>query len=206
MTGPDLLWYVAYGSNLCEERFACYLAGGRPPGARRTYGGARDRSAPRGRRPVRLDQALWFGGESRVWGGGSALLGHRATPRDEDRAYGRAYLITVDQFEDVVAQENGGRAGQLELAMLLERADTGRPIRVPTAHRYDTLVALGTLEQRPLITVTTALPDVSPDHANPPSTAYRGLVATGLRQSWSLADAVIERYLDRAAARSAPGR
>ena len=40
----DPVWYVAYGSNLRAARFGCYLAGGRPDGACRTYDGCRDRT------------------------------------------------------------------------------------------------------------------------------------------------------------------
>jgi hypothetical protein len=31
----DLVWYVAYGSNMRAARFGCYISGGRPRGARR---------------------------------------------------------------------------------------------------------------------------------------------------------------------------
>ena len=43
----DPVWYVAYGSNMSAARFGCYISGGRPPGARRTYLGCRDQSPPR---------------------------------------------------------------------------------------------------------------------------------------------------------------
>ena len=35
--GPVQVWYASYGSNLARDRFLCYLEGGRPKGATRTY-------------------------------------------------------------------------------------------------------------------------------------------------------------------------
>ena len=46
LSTDDPVWYVAYASNLCADRLRCYLAGGRPPGSRRTYQGGRDPSPP----------------------------------------------------------------------------------------------------------------------------------------------------------------
>ena len=36
-----LIWYASYGSNLSAERFAYYLAGGRPAGDTNLRGGSR---------------------------------------------------------------------------------------------------------------------------------------------------------------------
>ena len=43
------VFYAAYGSNLCAERFGCYLSGGRPPGLARTH--TRGRVIPARLRP-----------------------------------------------------------------------------------------------------------------------------------------------------------
>lgn len=43
MTEP-LVWYAAYGSNLAAARFRCYVVGGRPAGAARTYPERRGRA------------------------------------------------------------------------------------------------------------------------------------------------------------------
>ena len=67
----DPVWYVAYGSNLRAARFACYLAGGRPDGACRTYEGCRDRPRPAATSPSGCRAAWRFAGASRTWRGGS---------------------------------------------------------------------------------------------------------------------------------------
>ena len=69
-----LVWYVAYGSNLSQDRFACYVAG-RPAGGRPAQlPGCRDRTPPREIVGLPAPGPLRFGGLSRVWGGGLAFL------------------------------------------------------------------------------------------------------------------------------------
>src|SRR6266516_3153562 len=97
----ELIWYVAYGSNLASERFRCYLAGGRPAGARRRYDGCRDTRPPRAGRAVELPGGIFFALRSRVWGGGMAFY----DPALPGRAAAHAYLLTRGQFADVLAQE-----------------------------------------------------------------------------------------------------
>ena len=97
-----LVWYVAYGSNLSQDRFACYLQGGRPAGARRSYPGCRDRTPPREVVGLRLPGRIGFGGISRVWGGGLAFL----DPESADgEVVARGYLIGSDQLDEVHSLE-----------------------------------------------------------------------------------------------------
>jgi hypothetical protein len=42
VTRTTLVWYAAYGSDLDADRFRCYLHGGCPPGATRTYPGVHE--------------------------------------------------------------------------------------------------------------------------------------------------------------------
>lgn len=147
-------WYLAYGSNLHEERFTCYLAGGRPADARRTYAGARDRTLPRRSVPVRAPGRLLFAGQSLVWGGGVAVL-------EADRpgeVAGRAYLLTREQVDDVVAQEVGGGSGL-----------------------YDSVVDLPELDGHPVRTLSTRRAAVEPA---PPATAYLRRVVHGLVETF----------------------
>ena len=96
-----LVWYVAYGSNLSQDRFACYVQGGQPAGARRSYPGCRDRTPPREVVGLRLPGRVRFGGLSRVWGGGLAFL----DPERDAEVVARGYLIGVDQLDEVFALE-----------------------------------------------------------------------------------------------------
>lgn len=103
-------WYVSYGSNMCLERFRCYLEGGCPPGGRRTYAGARDPAPPRASSPYWLDGGAYFAMRSRTWGGGMAFL----DPASPGRTPARAYLVTRAQLDDVIAQEAGHYESMVE--------------------------------------------------------------------------------------------
>jgi hypothetical protein len=167
----ELVWYAAYGSNLCAARLACYLEGGTPLGARRATPGARDPRPPRDWRRVDLPHPLWFGGPSRTWRGGPAFL-------DVERpgtAVGRAWLVTRGQLADVVAQENGRPAGSVDLPDPLV---AGGGVVLPGA-AYGRVVALAPVDGRPCLTATY--------HRRPdgraPDPAYLALVAAGLAET-----------------------
>lgn len=167
--GPhDLVWYVAYGSNLCAERLACYLAGGTPAGGRRATAGARDPRPPRTWRRVALPHGLWFGGPSHTWRGGPAFL----DVEHPGAAVGRAWLVTRAQLEDVVAQENGLPAG----AVVVDGRTLGDGGVVVPGAPYGRLVALASPDDRPAATVTY----VSRPAGRAPDPAYLDLVRTGL--------------------------
>jgi hypothetical protein len=90
-----LVWYAGYGSNLKRSRFESYV------------NGCRDRSVPRCDRPIELSYELYFAGHSDTWGGAPAFIRRSS---GNVRAYGRMYLISHSQFNDVVRQENGRKA------------------------------------------------------------------------------------------------
>lgn len=146
---PDRVWYTAYGSNLHRDRLTCYLAGGRPPGARRSYPGCRDHSPPLATVPVLLPGQLYFALESKTWTGGMAFY----DPFDEGELPARAYLLTAEQFADIAAQEMYRAPGtDLDLTGVLR---TGRAQLGPG--RYETLVCPGQLDGHPMLTFTAAM-------------------------------------------------
>jgi hypothetical protein len=165
-----LRWYVSYGSNLHAARLGCYLAGGRPPGGRVTNPGARDAAPPRVDRRVDLDDALLFGGPSSNWHGGPAYL-DTDTP---GHTIARAWLLTHEQFEDVVAQENRIPPGALTVPDELVH-DGG--VLLPDA-RYGRVVALPPIDDVPAVTFTYV--DRPPPRA--PDPRYLDLLHAGLRE------------------------
>lgn len=179
------LWYAAYGSNMARDRIGCYLTGGRPPGAARTYPGARDATVPRDVRPVRLAGEVYFAWESPTWGGGIAFY----DPDREGRSAGVAYRLTLSQFSDVAAQEMRRDPGaDLDLDRLWE---TGRHVLGPG--RYESLHVVGRIDDLPVVTFTasTALPP------NPPEAAYLATMARGLADAHGWAPGEIADYLLR---------
>jgi hypothetical protein len=193
------VWYASYGSNLARERFLCYLRGGRPEGATRTYPGARDRSDPQGDEPLVLPGTVVFGWRSPTWGGGIAFYdADRRDPPDRGRAevYARAYLLTEGQFADVAAQEMHRPPGEdLDLTHVLERA---RHSYGPG--RYETLHLVGQLRGDPVLTFTATDPSTLERH--PPAAAYLALMAQGLVESHGLS---LEEAADHLATRPGAG-
>ena len=182
----QLVWYASYGSNLSKPRFECYLRGGRPPGANRTYPGCRDGTAPVDDRPFVAHGSISFAWESPTWGGGIAFY----DPASPGRALCRAYLITASQFADVAAQEMHRAPSQdLELRDLLA---SGRLMLGPG--RYETLHVIGQIEKRPVITFTHP-ESAGPLPANPPSARYLAMLMGGLAQSHEMSDEQIVHYL-----------
>lgn len=181
----DRLWYVAYGSNLASARFTCYLVGGRPLDGLRSYPGCRDATEPTANRAVLIQGAISFTGVSSVWGGGSAVY----DPRPSSQVAGRAYLLTTGQLSDIAAQEMHRLPdADLELGQLL----TARSHRVGPG-RYETLLHVGTLDGRPMVTITATSP--SEGTLNAPSAAYLRVIADGLRETHGWGARRIGTYL-----------
>jgi hypothetical protein len=84
----EVVWYVAYGSNLSRDRFRDYVAD------------------PLDDRPTTIEHPVWFGGESVIWTGGRAYLDHEPEPGRTTLA--RAWLLDAGQWDVLHARENGG--------------------------------------------------------------------------------------------------
>lgn len=184
------VWYAAYGSNLCRERFLRYLTGGPVPEApRRTQSGARDPSPPMADRACALPHPLYFAGVSKTWGGGGVAYLDVDQPAEE-ATLGRLWKVTLEQLEDVYRQENR-EAGVLRIDLEALRASIS--LR-PSSGPYGRLVLLDHLHGLPVITFTS--PSRRTD-SNPPHDSYRRIIARGLQETWSLDAGDAAEYLDR---------
>jgi hypothetical protein len=183
VSGTDLVWYVAYGSNLASHRLRYYLVGGRPLGGRRTYVGARNPSEPRLTRPVELPGGVHFAGESLAWGGGIAFYDGGAS----GRVFARAYLLEHTQVSDVVAQETR-RAPGTDLDLIAPRVHECCQLG---GSAYDLALRLDDLEDHPAVTIT------SSSFAEPtsPSPAYLGWICRGLYETFGWTPSQARDYL-----------
>jgi hypothetical protein len=176
-----LVWYAAYGSNLSRARFGFYLRGGTPEGASHVYPGSRDASDPLDDRPWEIQRELVFGGTSRTWGGGVASV----DPDSQTSSKARLYLITADQFGDVVAQENWLPPGSVNATV------AGDETVIGVEHMYGLVLALGSVDDHPVLTFT--------QHRglsrSRPSPAYLHHIAEGLREAHGMTSADIVDYL-----------
>ncbi|MDT0202138.1 histone deacetylase [Nocardioides sp. AE5] len=195
------LWYVSYGSNMCLARLRCYLEGGRPPGAKVTYAGARDATLPRQDAAVMLPGRLYFAGESPVWGGGVAFYDHSSPAAAASRTPARAWRITTAQFADVAAQEmHRLPTADDPLERILLGPLPGGQHRVGPGN-YETLVHLGERDGLAMYTFTSPHGYDAVPHTRP-SAAYLAMLAEGLREAhgWSQAQVTdhFARLLGRA--------
>ena len=213
------VWYACYGSNLRRDRFLAYIEGGPVPDGEGAQVGSVDPSPPRIDWPYLTGWDLQFAFHSARWGGGVAYLAqsNRATlPRDARDAVKRGtmcrlYLLSHDQFVDVLIQENDGDPkadpGLRETVsrFVTESRDTpadGRllPDGVLATGWYRRLVSLGHRDEKPILTFTTER-DVD---FSAPSASYLKTIALGLLEAYpQLTTDELTDYLARCA-RSSP--
>ena len=56
---PEYVWYASYGSNMCIERFLCYIRGGAVDGMQGTCLGCADKTLPLKSKRVMLPHELY---------------------------------------------------------------------------------------------------------------------------------------------------
>ena len=183
------MWYAAYGSNLFEYRFSYYREGGSLPGTSRTYPGFRDPTPPVATRPLTLPGTVYFAGDSPVWTGGTAFYARKPAHGWPAGAAVRGYLITPEQFGDLLAQEMHRQPGDTPGPDLDEVLDTG-VTRVGDG-RYETVLHVADVAGYPVLTFTAPCDadDVEPSR---PAPRYLSMLAAGLREShgWSRSEVV----------------
>ncbi len=176
---PAYVWYATFGSGLSRQNFNCLITGGRPPEADHDCRGCRDKHLPLKNTFLSLPYDLYFAGESSIWGGGGlATLG--TTLNKKAHTIARAYLITVEQLEDIAAQENMQTAPiRLPLAMAIR--DGHVTIKNVTGKRlYDELMYCRLEGGVPVFTLTSLRKQ---DEHTLPSGLYTKLLCKGLSQN-----------------------
>ncbi|WP_157556651.1 histone deacetylase [Nocardia acidivorans] len=137
-----------------------------------------------------LPGAVYFGGESSVWGGGMAFYAPEPPTGWPRTAAARGYLLTAGQFADLVAQEMHRAAdGDLDLTPVLRH---GRDML--GSGRYETLVRAGDLDGHPILTCT-APGDPAAAELRAPSARYVGMIAAGLYRTFDWSVGHIHEYL-----------
>ena len=120
---------------------------------------------------------------------------HRQTSHRRSGRLARGYLIGWDQFEDVLAQENGRPSSSIEIDDHLLVPGFSRQIG---SGRYENLLCTERLNDTPVVTFTApwSLSEVTPAA---PSAGYLAMLITGLREAHPhLSDETLRRYLGSA--------
>ncbi|WP_188454222.1 hypothetical protein [Virgibacillus oceani] len=167
------VWYVSYGSNLCEDRFMCYINGDRPLGSDQRETGCHDKTPPKASRKAAIPYPLYFAKEQSKWGiGGVAFIGHDQNVYET--TIGRMFLITDEQFSEVVSQENNKRKLRINFSSVIARG-----YQQITDGWYGRIIYLGDKEGYPMFTFTSNAP-MDKYLYNKPSSAYLSTIANGL--------------------------
>lgn len=183
------VWYASYGSNLLKKRFSCYIAGGTPEGAQREYAGCTDKNLPEASKPITINAELYFARQSKTWhGGGVAFI--KPTEDPDMNTLGRMYLITAEQFSEVVKQEIRLKE---DLVIDLEELAAKGSLLLNERSWYNKLLFLGRENGYPIFTFTNK--DYLKDEINPPHETYHSTIAAGLRETYGMTDLEIKEYL-----------
>lgn len=181
-------WYVSYGSNICEDRFLCYIYGEMPGGSDKKERGCADKTAPKRSAGLELTYPLYFAGKRSKWGkGGVAFIGDELV--EAERTVARKYLITAEQFTEVVAQENNQPDLQVDLQQVMRM---GR--QTITDGWYGTIMYLGVKDGFPMFTFTTNTP-MSQATFNKPAASYLTMIARGLRELGLTYNEIVSYFL-----------
>ncbi|RZT24013.1 MULTISPECIES: hypothetical protein [Fictibacillus] len=183
------VWYVSYGSNLMEHRFLCYILGDQPEGSSQKERGCRNPAMPLKNGKAVLPFPLYFARERTKWGeGGVAFIGHEKN--EKYKTYGRKYLVTVEQFLDVTAQENSCDEIEADLEEVIEKGY----IHFGSGW-YSRMVYLGEEEGYPMVTFTCNL-DLHEQNLNPPPATYLTTIAKGLSQIGLTCDEAVKYFAE----------
>lgn len=221
----EMVWYVCYGSNLLEERFLCYIKGGVIPGNTRSERGAKDTTLPVRSEKCIIDHELFFSTPVKKWfDSGVAYINPRkadegmeqeciklcgtelgmeqkADPemfriiRNNHVTLGRRYLITLEQFLDVVRQENALPA-DCEISIDFDLLTSEGSQVVLADKYYGRLLYLGDAEGYPMYSFT-CIPNMEEMEKAPLFGPYYDVIAKGLKETFQMSDEEIAEYLKR---------
>ncbi|MFS0752383.1 hypothetical protein [Oceanobacillus sp. 1P07AA] len=181
------IWYSSYGSNLCKERFYCYILGRQPYGSNKAERGCRDKTLPKENKKIILPYQLYFAKERSKWGeGGVAFIHHEYDANHS--TIGRMYRITEEQFLEVVAQENRLKDIYIDLCKVRDRGFADLDLGW-----YDRIIYLGEEDGSPIFTFTNSNP-ITDMVRYAPAISYRNIICKGLSEL-GLNKIDIERYL-----------
>ncbi len=168
------IWYASYGSGLSKDIFMQQITGGTPEGSSRAFIGCTDQTPPIKDRFLSLPYRLYFAGVCEAWDGGGH--GTIEVEPSEARTIARAYLITLEQFQQMVAQQNDQT--KVKPLPLKQAVRHGHALIKDATGYYNELVFCGIKDDAPMFCITSnrKLP------LKAPSSAYTRLLCKGLSE------------------------
>jgi hypothetical protein len=188
----DHVWYASYGSNLLRKRFMAYIQGGTAPGASIGQVGCTDQTPPKRDRGILILHELFFAEAIPQWEDlGVAFL--REEKEVAAKTLGRMYLISRDQFREVVLQENGHRRMEADVGLDLEKTIREGRSELP-GELYGTVLHLGEEEGKPIFTFTASWGEEQA-LLNRPGPKYLKVIIRGLKETFGLSNPGVMDYL-----------
>jgi hypothetical protein len=141
---------------------------------------------------------LYFSQQSSLWRGGVAFI--KSTPSfdsTKDVSFGRRYLITKEQFVQVVRQECNLKATDSSLEMDFESASKSSQYMIGPDSKcrwYGRIINLGSSFGITMFTFTAKWEDDAAEYSSP-SEDYLRLIIEGLKETHNLSDREIAKYL-----------
>ena len=191
----EYVWYASYGSNLLRERFMCYIKGGRPEGTTTTYKGCSNKEPPIVDKRITIPHELYFAKESDTWEQkGVAFI--RSTKDSDAKTLGRMYLITREQFTQVVRQENGRDPEHKSIQIDFESTVNNGESLIPIRCWYSRIIYLGDADNEQIFTFTAKREEDKIE----PGMKYLSMIKKGLKETYGMSDEEISVYLRKAGA------
>ncbi|KAH6797304.1 histone deacetylase 5 [Perilla frutescens var. hirtella] len=202
------IWYATFGSNMNMSRFCCYIEGGQIEGMKRPCVGSMDKSKPKDVIWKTFPHRLFFARDrTATWGPGGVAFLHPSS-NVQEKTYMCLYKITLEQFNDVLLQENISNHDMshplFDLAAL-QTIQTEKSISVEFVQRgwYHNVVYLGTEEDIPILTMTCSLSEVDNFKSgkfpiNPPCREYANTLIKGLVGGKQLSEEEASGYIQEA--------
>ncbi|XP_071731551.1 histone deacetylase 5-like isoform X2 [Rutidosis leptorrhynchoides] len=201
------IWYASFGSNMSESRFRCYIEGGQAEGMQKPCTGAVDKSQPKGVLWKTVPHRLFFGQEgTATWGpGGVAFLNPESN--DQEKTFMCLYRITLEQFNDVLLQENVcvDMSSFFDLDVL-ERLESEKNVSLEALKDgwYHNLLYLGKDNDIPIVTMTCTHANVEEFKSGKvpiraPAKEYEDTLVRGLLQGKQLSEDEARAYIQEAA-------
>jgi hypothetical protein len=183
----DKVWYFSYGSNVLPERFHCYIRGGQLNQQGKSHRGCRQKKLPEKQRAWQIPHRLCFARYSSNWEGGVAFI-HPPKIKNQS-TWGVKYLISMQQFVEVVSQENDLKNPvTIDLDLLIRN----KSMSLPNLEWYDQLLLLGYANNYPILTFTSSIPQAN---YTKPSEAYLTTIIGGINQFYSIDKRQLINYL-----------
>ncbi|MEH7334496.1 hypothetical protein V7161_17765 [Neobacillus drentensis] len=172
------VWYASYGSNINTDRFLCYIKGGRPEGSSKVEPGCNDPSLPVDESIFTINLPIYFAKEAAKWQSkGVAFIGLKQNTGA--KTYSKKYLITTEQFLDVVKQENNGLEFEIDLNEVKRKGS-----KIFRQAWYGNVLYLGEDKGFPIYTFTAPW-DMEDVEWKKPSHAYLTTIVNGLEQDYT---------------------